>query len=223
MINRYDVGGSGMQPWATKADVVYHTLRREILTGVRAPGSVIEQEHLARSMNLSTTPLREGMRRLEAEGLLTQVAHREMRVPELSQQELREVYDVRIELDPFAAQLGTRKATEEDRALVNRLRHFAPGMSSVEMLDQHRQLQRTIYVAAGNRVLTEILDRLYDITGRYRIFFFEDLDESNLAKPQIDTFVEAYLAGDHRRVGKLLRESLIRNRDFLVKRLAEES
>lgn len=68
----------------TKTDAAYHAIRRQLLTGVIAPGSKVDQEALAAELGLSTTPVREALRRLDAAGLITLAAHREAWVSPLT-------------------------------------------------------------------------------------------------------------------------------------------
>src|SRR5579875_243592 len=99
--------------WRTKSEAAYHLVRERVMDGRLAPGTVLDQEALAREMGLSTTPVREALRRLEAEGLVSQRAHFAIRIPELSRREFSDVYAIRTLLDPEAARLACRRRTPE--------------------------------------------------------------------------------------------------------------
>ncbi|MFC7041372.1 GntR family transcriptional regulator, partial [Nonomuraea rubra] len=62
--------------YTTKADYAYLRVKELILSGTLHPGSVIAQAQLAREIGISTTPLREALRRLKSEGLVELDAHR---------------------------------------------------------------------------------------------------------------------------------------------------
>ena len=67
-------------PLLTKTDYAYAALRKRIMSGALPHGSAVSQEALAAELNVSTTPLREAMRRLASEGLVILDAHRDARV-----------------------------------------------------------------------------------------------------------------------------------------------
>ncbi|MFD7660657.1 GntR family transcriptional regulator [Actinosynnema sp. NPDC059797] len=93
----------------TKAEFAYHEVRQRVLTGAPAPGAVINQGAPAEEIGISTTPLREALKRLKAEGLVELGAHRDARVAEQRAEEARDLLEVRRALDPLAGSvlLGT--------------------------------------------------------------------------------------------------------------------
>src|SRR3954453_19819920 len=84
--------------YLSKADAVYAELRRRILEGELAPGAALNQEQVAAALGVSTTPVREALRRLESEALVRTVAHREVYVTPLEVEELVALYEVRENL-----------------------------------------------------------------------------------------------------------------------------
>jgi DNA-binding GntR family transcriptional regulator len=83
----------------------------QILRGVLDPGATIEQESLAASLGLSTTPLREALRGLESEQLVVLRAYRDTVVAPVSIEALHEVYTVRANIEPLGAALASHAAT----------------------------------------------------------------------------------------------------------------
>ncbi|HYO40725.1 MAG TPA: GntR family transcriptional regulator, partial [Nocardioidaceae bacterium] len=69
-----------VRPALTKADYAYAEVRERIMSGALPQGATVSQEALAAELEVSTTPLREAMRRLSAEGLVVLDAHRDARV-----------------------------------------------------------------------------------------------------------------------------------------------
>ena len=83
-----------------------HTrLRRLIVRGAIAPGSELSQVELARRLGVSTTPLREALRRLEAEGLVDSRRNRRPRVRAFDVEELDSIYAARVLLEWLAVRL----------------------------------------------------------------------------------------------------------------------
>src|SRR6266545_115587 len=93
--------------FTTKAEAAYEEIRQRILAGIFEPSAALNQEALAPELGVSVTPVREAVRRLEAEGLVRFEAHKTVIVAPLSRTELSELYDIRLKLDPYAAQLAT--------------------------------------------------------------------------------------------------------------------
>jgi DNA-binding GntR family transcriptional regulator len=158
----------------TKAEAAYQELRERILWGSLAPGATINQERLAADLGLSITPLREALRRLEAEDLVTLSAHKIVRVVPLSWQELQELFVTRERLDPLAAQLAAAQATDSEARAIAELATPQRGADLRGRLNAHRRFHLAIYAASHNKVLAGILGQLWDRTDRYRIIVLRD-------------------------------------------------
>src|SRR5918998_1996205 len=111
-------GPGDVVPFATKSDLAYTRVRALILTGQLAPGAVLPQATLARTIGMSTTPLRDALRRLRQEGLVTLDAHRDARVAPLDATEARELVELRQSLDPLAASLAAKRPTDQELAAI---------------------------------------------------------------------------------------------------------
>jgi DNA-binding GntR family transcriptional regulator len=160
----------------TKAEAAYQELRKRILSGSLAPGATINQERLAADLGLSITPLREALRRLEAEDLVTLSAHKIVRVVPLSWQELHELFVTRERLDPLAAELAASEATDQEAQAIADLAAQQRGTDPRGRLTGHRRFHLAIYAASHNSVLAGILGQLWDRTDRYRIIVLRDRD-----------------------------------------------
>ncbi|MCE7000716.1 GntR family transcriptional regulator [Saccharothrix sp. S26] len=191
-----------VEPFTTKSDYAYTTVREKILSGEFTPGQVLNQATLARAIGISTTPLREGLRRLKSEGLVELDAHRDARVTELTAEEARDLLELRGALDPLAVALAARRRTEDDvrhlRAALRGLRPLRrdPG---VEDLVAHRRFHAALYRASHNALLIATLDGLWDKTDRYRRFGLEagrPDDERERTAAEHRELVEHVVAGD---------------------------
>jgi DNA-binding GntR family transcriptional regulator len=173
-------------PFATKSDLAYTRVRALILSGELEPGAVLPQATLARTIGISTTPLREALRRLRQEGLVSLDAHRDARVAPLDAKEARELVELRQSLDPLAASLAATRRTEDELAQIVSVLAGLESLSShpsLEQLEHHRRFHAAIYRAAHNTLLTEALDGLWDKSDRYRLRVLEDArDEADRAR-----------------------------------------
>jgi DNA-binding GntR family transcriptional regulator len=157
--------------YATKSDFAYRRVRELILSGSLEPGAVINQAILAREIGISTTPLREALRRLKQQGLVELDAHRDARVTALDAEEARDLLEVRRSLDPLAASLAADRRTKQDvaemRAALEGLESL-PSNPTMEQLVAHRRFHAAIYRASHNSLLVETLEGLWDTADRYR-------------------------------------------------------
>lgn len=152
--------------------MAYRQVREEIVEGIMAPGAAIDQEALAARLGLSTTPVREALRRLESEGLVVSRPHRDTIVAPLSLQQLEDTYAVRLALDPLAVEIAAQDASDDDLGALRELAEKAAAAADsdpVTQMYQNRNLHRAMYRACGNAVLIQTLDTLWDSSDRYRL------------------------------------------------------
>src|SRR4051812_29777478 len=159
-MSEFAAAGVG-EPFATKSDLAYRRVRDLILSGELQPGAVLPQAMLARTIGMSTTPLREALRRLKQEGLVELDAHRDARVTPLDADEAREMLELRHELDPLAARLAAQRRPDDAlAALADGLERLEslPRTPPREQLAGHRRFHAAIHRAAHNTMLAGILD-----------------------------------------------------------------
>jgi DNA-binding GntR family transcriptional regulator len=188
--------------YVTKSDYAYTRLRDGILAGEFEPGEVLQQAMLAKTIGISTTPLREAMRRLMSEGLVELDAHRDARVSSLTAEEARDLLEVRLSLDPLAASLAAQRRTKDDiRRMRETLVQIEPLRSNPSVYDlrSHRAFHSTVYEASHNDLLIATLNGLWDKADRYRRLGLE-IERSQQDRDQKDhehhALCEAVIAGD---------------------------
>jgi DNA-binding GntR family transcriptional regulator len=155
----------------TKTGFAYGRLREMIMAGDVAPGEVLNQAELARVIGISTTPLREALRRLNAEGLVDLDAHRDARVTALTAEEAQDLLEIRASLDPLAVALAAERRSAADiHEMRDAIRGLRPLPDSPAFADlvTHRRFHTAIYTASRNEILISTLDGLWDKADRYR-------------------------------------------------------
>jgi DNA-binding GntR family transcriptional regulator len=202
---------SGVLPFVTKGDHAYVQVRELILSGELAPGTVLPQASLAATIGMSTTPLREALRRLAQEGLVDLDAHRDARVRPLDATEARDLLELRRTLDPLAAELAAQRRTEEDLAAVTAALdglEALPDDPTRGQLEGHRRFHAALHRASHNALLVEILDGLWVKTDRYRRHALASgrTDEERGARAvEHRQLLDAVRAGDAAAAGDLTR------------------
>jgi DNA-binding GntR family transcriptional regulator len=212
-------GGESVVRFATKGQAVYDEIRRRILTGTMDPGTPLNQDALAPELGVSVTPVREAVRRLEAEGLVRFEAHKTVIVAPLSRGELQEIYDVRLQLDPHAAALAATRINDEALDKVHELASArAPG-DALQQLALNRTFHRHIYAASGNELLVEILDSLWERTDRYRIVLLRRDFEVMAAGREHIEIADAMRDRKPRVVARLVRDHVAKAQGLIERAL----
>ena len=167
-----------MDEYLPLRDVVFNTLRQAILRGELKPGERLMEIHLAEKLGVSRTPIREAIRKLELEGLVTMIPRRGAGVARITEKNLRDVLEVRRALDAFSCELACDRITkQEGDELYRACEEFAAATATRDatvIAAADVKLHDIIVHAAGNERLTEILNNLSEQMYRYRFEYIKD-------------------------------------------------
>lgn len=157
----------------TKAEMIYGMLREVIVSGELPPGERIVLRKVASDLGVSTIPVREAIKFLEAEGLVDVSAHSEVTVSSLSIKDFRELSSIRVLLESHAVRLATERLTQElVEELLNQIDEMEKGVAEGrEYGILNRQFHQTIYNHCGNDHLIKIINELTAKTDRARALF----------------------------------------------------
>jgi DNA-binding GntR family transcriptional regulator len=144
------------------AEFVQQQVREAIHAGRYGPGERLRETEVAGWLAVSRTPVREALRRLEAEGLLTFVPWRGVVVAELDRRQVTELYAMRTILEGAAARLAARHVGEAEIDLMEGLlaRAKAAGGDAETLAAINRQFHQAIYTGAHNHYLMQSLETL---------------------------------------------------------------
>ncbi|MQA73805.1 MAG: FCD domain-containing protein [Solirubrobacterales bacterium] len=187
-------------------------IREDILSGELAPGTVLSEVSLARSLGVSRGPIREALGRLASEGLVTITPRRGAIVTELTRDEFIDAYQVREALETLAIRLAVPRLTEADLA---RLRELHEEMIEHARADRvnaffaaNAGFHELFVTASGNGKLGDMYRLLLDQTGRYlarSLALRGSLDKSIAEHSAI---LEAVEAGDAEGAAHLLADHI---------------
>jgi DNA-binding GntR family transcriptional regulator len=169
----------------TSADLVYANLRRAITNGTLMPGQRLVEARLAERLGVSRAPLREAMRVLASEGLVSNVPRRGVMVAILRKSDAAEIYGLRIALETWAAREACRLASEADVAALRTLlaeMERSSEANDVEVLSGTDVIfHRRICEIAGNhrllRVWTGILSQIRLLSRQVIVTLYADLHD----------------------------------------------
>jgi DNA-binding GntR family transcriptional regulator len=158
------------QPEELRAQNAFTRVREAILRGEIPANEPISQVKLAERLGISRTPLREALRMLEREGLLTSEPNRRVRVPPLSVSDLEQIYASRIVIEALAIGLSVPHFTEQQLTRLTQLIRDMTRASEARDLDAwtapHREFHATLRAYAGARIC-DLAGSLADHSERY--------------------------------------------------------
>ena len=158
--------GRGLKPQTriTKSAAALHRLRTAILSGEIAPGEWLRQEDLAERFGVSPTPVREGLRRLEAEGLVEYIPHRGVKVVAYTLHDAQEYYVLRAMLEPYVLRLAATRMSDHDlvelAALVSEARGHLAHNALTELTEANWKFHERLISACQSRLVQDVLARV---------------------------------------------------------------
>lgn len=164
-------------PAQKAAEQAFQQLREDILASRFGPNERLTEAQLSERLNLSRTPIREAIRRLMAEGLLSRKKGEGLRVVEMGPEEANQIFQIRLLLETYAARNAALSATpdqiEEMRYLADMIAAHTPPRSAADMdlvSRSNSQFHRLIMTAARTPRIADILSSAIDIGLVMRTF-----------------------------------------------------
>lgn len=149
-------------PSQTKRDLIVETLRTQILSGERPRGSRLLQDRLADEFGASITPVREALRQLESEGLLTGESKRGVRVASVDLDGVAAIYVVRRLVESYAMRRAMYNLSRRDLAQADKLALEASEATDPQVArDLNRAFHFLFYQRCGMPALTERIDSMW--------------------------------------------------------------
>jgi DNA-binding GntR family transcriptional regulator len=193
-------------------DGVYRALRSEIGRLELAPGQRLPLEELAGRFQVSPTPVRHALRRLESEGLVVSLPRRGSRVAPLSVEELEEIQAVRLGLETFLARRGAEAITEEALAEMTAARDEIERAYRDGDLDAYLTsfwlLRDACYSCAGRPRLERALQDQRVRVERYILTLCRDPEAFADLRRGPDTLLEACRSRDGEAAESATRDAL---------------
>lgn len=159
-------------------DVVFRTLRRQILMGELKPGERLMEVKLTKKLGVSRTPVREAIHMLEIEGLAKVIPRRGASVSDITEEDLQDVLEVRCALEELAVELACARRSEEDIFNIKKAaRAFVEATkkgSISEMAEKDVAFHNLIFSATGNKRLIQLVGNLSERMYRYRIEYLKN-------------------------------------------------
>jgi DNA-binding GntR family transcriptional regulator len=217
-----------------KAQDAYATLHRAIRDGRLAPGSRLKEVELAERLGMSRTPIREAIRQLQRDGVVTVLPNRGAVVRELSEQEIDDTYSLRAVLEGYCA---SRAAIRIDPEGLRRLgeihadfaRRFtadgslAPAADGSDpetdieaLIDLNRAFHTEILLGSKNSRVIEVLQKAIEVPVHMKDLFWRSPEARLRAMMSHGDILEAVRAADAVRADAVMRTHVYALRDFFI-------
>ena len=209
-----------MNDYLPLRDVVFQTLREAILKGKLLPGERLMEIHLAQQLGVSRTPVREAIRKLELEGLVTMMPRKGAVVAEITVSELEDVLEVRKTLENLAVARACRnddpEKLEELSRAEEKFRKTLGGGDLMEAALADEQFHEVIYQMNGNRKLVQILSNLREQMYRFRIEYLKDVESYTTLMQEHNELRTALEHGDEELAQKVISQHVDRQRACIL-------
>jgi DNA-binding GntR family transcriptional regulator len=202
--------------YVSKSDMVTDVLRELITDRQLSPGTPLRQRDLAEQFDVSYTPVREALRRLESEGLVVTDVHRGATVAHTESEELEENYRILAALEALAGSLAVAKMTDGDLAEIEALyREVAACRAADERLAElNRQFHFRVYECAHSPMLLLLM----------RLLWRSFPDGPQAGRPHQESvqqhaeLVSALKERDEERVAAIIRDHILGSIKYLSQR-----
>ncbi|MEV6028450.1 GntR family transcriptional regulator [Streptomyces sp. NPDC052036] len=192
------------------AERAYRAIRDRLVMLEIRPGAPINEEQLAQSLGVGRTPVREALKRLQYERLITTYPRRGTFATDVNITDLAHISEVRQELEPLAAAQAARRATPTDRTTLTALRRQLKAadprrQDAAGLMHLDLQVHRAIYAATHNPYLEDTLVRHDNLATRIWCLFVDRLSDMAGHVGEHGPLIEAIVVGDPEKAARLAR------------------
>lgn len=194
-----ELAGSEAGP-LTRSDRVRRRLADQIISGALKPGQPLDEKALAKTFNVSRTPVREALRQLAASDLVEWRPHQSAVVASITIPKMVEMFEVMAEIEGFCGRLAARRMTPAERKeLIRRHKRCHPYVRSRDREGYHalnRPFHDAIYEGTHNRYLMDQARYLYVRLAPYRAYQLHRPGALEAAYADHQKIVDAIVEGD---------------------------
>jgi DNA-binding GntR family transcriptional regulator len=195
------------------AERAYLELRDRIVTLSLAPGSALREDELMTQMDIGRTPLREAVKRLALENLLSVQPRRGTFVSDVEAADIVNITEVRAELEGYAAELSALRMDPVARAAAQELLEEVEGLTtadhSTELMRYDERIHRFTWDSCGNQYLSETLERYFTLSLRIWYLVLDRVPGLGHSVHDQVHLLEALLERDGPRARTIMREHVL--------------
>ena len=180
-------------------EIVYEELKMQILTGKIVPGTRMMEVELAEDMGVSRTPIREAIRKLEKEGLVTIEPRRGAYASQISTKDMVDILEVRQDMEGLAAFFAASRMTEEQMAELKKASDsyniaVSEG-NTANMIVYDTKFHRIIVESCNNNILVQMIEQLQELVLRFRYIYYDNFRRAENMPEEHRQIMEAIQEG----------------------------
>lgn len=202
-------------------EIVYEELKRQILVGEISPGTRMMEVELADVMGVSRTPVREAIRKLEKEGLVSIEPRKGAYASNISIKDMVDVLEVRQGLEEMAAMLAAGRITEEQKEelleILAGYRNAVEAANIEESIRYDEAFHIKIVSISGNKTLEQVFRTVQELALRFRYIYYDDFNRYENMPREHQMIEEAIMSGDAEKAKIAAGEHVSRLKEFILK------
>ena len=203
------------------SDFIAETLREAIVSGQLPADAELRQDDIAARFEVSKIPVREALKRLEAEGLVSFIRNKGAIVASMSSEEIWEYVEIRAMLEARAAELAAPRITDANLAIARgAIKAFGDEKNAARWGELNWQLHSALYADAGRPVLLAEIRALYNKVERYVRALLAVTTEMPKTQREHGAILEAFAARDAVGASALTRAHVLDGGAALLKYLS---
>lgn len=203
-----------------------HRLRQMLVEGQIVPGAKLNERELCEQLKVSRTPLREAIKTLAAEGLVELVPNRGAVAVQLSEDDVRNTFEVMAALEAASGQLAAQRVTDAELAEIKAMHYEMLAAYTRRDLSAYYTLNaaihRAINAAARNPVLTSTYSQVNARLQALRFRSNQDGEKWSRAVQEHETMIQALEARDGAAMASVLTAHLNNKRDVVMEQLRSQ-
>jgi len=190
------------------SDIIRHFIEANIRTGKLPPGTLIDEQELARHFNVSRTPVREALLHLQAQGIVESLSRNGMSVARLTIQELLAIWELMAEMEAAAARLACERMSDDELLKLKQLHEssesLASGGNASAWSELNYAFHMALYDGCRNPFLKEELIRLRLRTAGYLKQAYRSIGRAQASYEQHGELLQALLARNSEEASKMM-------------------
>jgi len=206
-------------------DVVYEYLRTAIINGLIEPGERLVEKEYAEKFNISRTPVREALRKLEIEGLVENIPRKGDIVKGIDLKDMLEIFAIRQSLEPLIVKTAMENMNQEDIAqlqeVVGKMASSAHNDDITALLGAFQAFHDILINASNMPRLSAIISQLKDYLSCFRTMSLADHTRRTLAINEHKEILQAIIASDTEKAEHLVATHLASARQSLLQKMQQ--
>lgn len=205
---------------ATKTDRIYEGIKQLILRGELSNDAAVSENALARRFQVSRTPVREAVKRLELEGFVKIIPNQGIMIKEVSINEVKEIYDLRIAIEEFVVKELAELLSENDfRVLEESLKKQEKALDNRDAIAFHeedRKFHDYFMRSYGNTMIVDFISKLRDRIEGINVHLLRQPGNMNLFFREHGRIFEALRRRDAEEAARAMDEHLKGGKERLL-------